>query len=194
MNDTVDMTISRRGLLRKIGAGAAVAVAGPSFAEASLGARVLARAKVSDAAKPEGPIRLDRNETAFGPSKRAIAAMQEAAMNGVSRYPDAGLQAVQTEIANFHGVEPNRVVVGAGSTQILRMAIDTLVGSGGTLISATPTFELIGRYAPERGAEVVAIPLTRNHAHDLDAMAARSNAATGLVYICNPNNPTGTLT
>src|SRR4029077_19115620 len=62
------------------------------------------------------------------------------------------------------------------------------------ILSPGRTSRLAGGHARRRGAEVVAVPLTRNHAHDLDTMFARSDAATGLVYICNPNNPTGTLT
>jgi len=59
---------------------------------------------------------------------------------------------------------------------------------------ARPTFELMGDCARRAGAEVITIPLTHDYSHDLSAMLARSDSATGLVYICNPNNPTGTLT
>jgi len=86
------------------------------------------------------------------------------------------------------------VVLGCGSSELLRTAVDTFVGPGRTLISAVPSFELPGLHAQRGGGEVVAVPLTRNHAHDLGAMLARADATTGLVYICNPNNPTGTLT
>ena len=194
MNDSAATPISRRSLLRRMGAGAAAAVAAPSLAEASLGAIPMAPVVSLGAIKPEGPIRLQRNESAYGPSQRAIAAMQEAAVNGASRYPDVGSEALRTKIASLHGLTTDRVVLGCGSSEILRMAADAFVGSGRRLISAVPTFDLIGRYARRAGAEVVAVPLTRNYAHDLDAMFARSDAATGLVYICNPNNPTGTLT
>jgi histidinol-phosphate aminotransferase len=194
MKESVAMPISRRSLLRRMGAGAAAAVAAPCLAEVSLGATLAAPVVSLNAVKPEGPIRLHRNESAYGASHRAIAAMQEAAMNGASRYPDVDSEALRTKIASLHGVTADRVVLGCGSSEILRMAVDAFVGSGRGLISAVPTFELIGRYARRAGAEVVGVPLTRNYAHDLDGMFARANAATGLVYICNPNNPTGTLT
>ena len=184
MSDIVAMPITRRSLLRRIGTGAAAAVAAPSFAEASPGGAI----------KPEGPIRLHTNEAAYGPSHRAIAAMQEAAATRASRYADVDSEALRTKIAAVHGLTTDRIVLGCGSSEILRMAVDAFVGSGRRLISAVPTFDLIGQHARRRGAEVVAVPLTRSYGHDLDAMLARSDGATGLVYICNPNNPTGTLT
>ena len=94
----------------------------------------------------------------------------------------------------FHGLPPDRVVLGCGSGEILRIAADTFVGSRRSLIVAQPTFELIAAYAKRAGADIVAVPLSKDFSHDLPAMLARSNAATGLVYICNPNNPTGSLT
>jgi len=186
--------ISRRTLLRRMGAGAAAVVAAPSLAEPALGQSLTASVRSASAITPTGPVRLHKNEPAYGPSRRAIAAMQEAALNEASRYPDVASEALRTRIAGLHGVTTDRIVLGCGSSEILRMAVEAFVGSRRTLISAVPTFELVGRCARRGGAEVVAVPLTRNHAHDLDAMLARADAAAGLVYICNPNNPTGTLT
>ena len=188
------MPISRRTLLRRMAAGATAAAISPSLAEASLGATLVASVASPGAIKPAGPIRLHRNETAYGPSHRAIAAIQQAALNDAFRYPDVESEALRSKIASLHGVTTDCVVLGCGSSELLRMAVDAFVGSRRTLISALPTFELIGRYARRGGAEVITVPLTRNYGHDLDAMLARLDAATGLVYICNPNNPTGTLT
>jgi histidinol-phosphate aminotransferase len=86
------------------------------------------------------------------------------------------------------------VVLGCGSGEILRIAADAFVGSRHPLIVAQPTFDLIGTCAKRAGADIVAVPLSKDYSHDLPAMLSRSNAATGLVYICNPNNPTGSLT
>ena len=69
-----------------------------------------------------------------------------------------------------------------------------LPGAGGTLITASPTFGLIGEYARHAGSNVIGIPLGPDGSHDLDGMLARASVETSLVYICNPNNPTGTLT
>ena len=74
------------------------------------------------------------------------------------------------------------------------MAAAAFTGPGRGLVAALPTFPLLMDYAIDEGANVAAVPLTSAHAHDLDAMLAKTSGETGLVYICNPNNPTGTLT
>jgi histidinol-phosphate aminotransferase len=81
------------------------------------------------------------------------------------------------------------VVLGCGSAEILRMAVDAFAGPRKALVAALPTFDLIDAYAQRAGAEMVAVPLRRDYSHDLDGMRARTDAATGLVYVCNPNNP-----
>ncbi len=174
------MGISRRFLLRQIGAAAVGAAAVPALGEASI--------------RPEGPIRLDRNENAYGPSPRAIAAMQEAARTTAHRYPEADTELLRDAIARFHRVSREQIVVGCGSSEILRMAVEAFLGPRKSLIVARPTFQFITDCARHAGADVVTVPLTREYAHDMSAMLARSDSSTGLVYICNPNNPTGTLT
>jgi histidinol-phosphate aminotransferase len=74
------------------------------------------------------------------------------------------------------------------------MAVAAFLTRGKTLILASPGFEPMANLAKEAGADVIAIPINKRYAHDLDAMLRRTNASTGLVYICNPNNPTGSLT
>src|SRR5712672_1013812 len=110
--------ISRRTLLRTMGAGAAVAIAAPAFAEASIGAAQVAIVESPRTIKSAEPIRLHRNEAAYGPSHRAIAAMQEAARNGAARYPDVESEALRTKIAGLHGVATDSVVLGCGSSEI----------------------------------------------------------------------------
>src|SRR5436309_3167047 len=182
------MAISRRALLGRIGAIAAGTAVAPSLAEASPPA-IRNRGRT-----PFPPIRLNRNENAYGPSARAIAAIQETARTSAHRYPQADAEALRNKIADLHRVQSDQVVLGCGSGEILRMAVDVFVGPHKKLVVALPTFELIGEYGRHAGAQVVAVPLTRTYSHDLDAMLARSQAAAGLVYICNPNNPTGSLT
>jgi histidinol-phosphate aminotransferase len=101
---------------------------------------------------------------------------------------------LQEKLARLHQVKPDQIVLGCGSSEILRMAGEAFLGPGKKLIMATPSYPLLVYLAQLRGAEVVALPLTRERSHDLEAMLARSDTSTGLVYICNPNNPTGTLT
>ena len=146
-----------------------------------------------DTAQGRRPIRLNRNENAYGASDKVIAGMRDA-VSSATRYPDFAREDLQSRIAGLHGVTTEQVVLGCGSGEILRMAVDAFLESKKKVVVAQPTFELIGQYARRLGTEVVAIPLNKDYSHDLNAMRARSDATTGLVYICNPNNPTGTLT
>jgi len=186
--------LSRRSLLQRIGAIAAGTAVAPSLAEATSSAPPDEPTLTSGASRPVGPIRLNRNENAYGPSPKAIASMLEASQNAANRYPDLESEALRNRIGRFHSVTPDHVVLGCGSGEILRMAADAFLGSRKTLIVARPTYELMSDCARRAGGEVVAIPLSKDYAHDLTAMLARTDAATRLVYICNPNNPTGSLT
>ena len=98
------------------------------------------------------------------------------------------------QIARVHNVRPEQVLLGCGSTEILRAATCAFLGSGRQLIQASPTFEAIEHYARAAGSEVISVRLTSAFAHDLEGMLARASASTTLVYICNPNNPTASLT
>jgi histidinol-phosphate aminotransferase len=120
--------------------------------------------------------------------------MREAAGDGANRYPDAQSEALQSTLAGFHHVRPAQVVLGCGSSEILRIAVTAFGGSGRKVVAASPTFGLVEQSARRSGADVVSVPLARNYAHDLDAMLAAVDGRADLVYICNPNNPTGSLT
>jgi histidinol-phosphate aminotransferase len=143
---------------------------------------------------PGGPVRLHRNENAYGPSRHVIMATRTAALNVANRFPTEELEALRSAIAARHRVETDQVVLGCGSTDILHTAARAFVETGKTIVTASPTFEWFDGFAGRLGAEVVAVPLARDYSHDLAAMLARCNAATAIVYVCNPNNPTGTLT
>ena len=182
------MRISRRHLLRRLAAGAVVTTAMPFIDEASCAATP----RSSSAHRHGGPIRLNLNENAYGPSERAVATLRDS-LGLVHRYPDSA-DALVGEIAALHGVTRERVVLGSGSTEILRMAAATFLGPRKKVVLASPTFDLIAEYARSEGAEVATVPLDKRYAHDLDAMLAQADAPGSLVYICNPNNPTGSLT
>jgi len=141
-----------------------------------------------------GPIRLDRSDNAYGPSPRAIAAMRSAPSSVDRQHPERELEALRRAIAARHGCALERVVLGCGSGEILRMAVDAFAGSGRKVIAALPTVELLSESARRAGADVVEVPLRKDYAHDLDAMLACSDPRAGLIYVCNPNDPTGTLT
>src|SRR5205823_6308205 len=182
-----------RTLLR-IGAIATGSSVAPGLAEA---ARIAARGgspRTIGAGQPMGSIRLSRDENAYGPSANAISVMQQAALTVANRHPDADPDTLRNILAALHRVTSEQIVLGCGSTEILGIAGDAFVGPRKKLMIAVPTFDWIGDCARRAGADVIAVPLTKTYAHDLDAMLARTDAATGLVYICNPNNPTGSLT
>lgn len=181
------MTLDRRHLLKQLGMGiAAGSILVPERASADSDQRP------SDVPlEHHGPIRLDRNENAYGPSPKAIAAIQEAASH-TSRYPDTA--ALQNALALRHHVKPEQIVLGAGSTDLLRMTASAFLNAGKTLILGNPTCDLLAGYAKSNGADVIEIPLRSDHAHDLNAMLQRcTQSEAGLIYVCNPNSPTGTL-
>jgi histidinol-phosphate aminotransferase len=186
------MPISRRTLLGRLAAGAAVAAAVPLEAADTLGAS-LGRA-APEAIRSGQPIRLHRNESIYGPSSKVTAVMQEAAGRPASRYPDGDAEALRLKIASLHGVAPAHVVLGCGSSELLRMAIDAFVRPQQKILAALPTFESLDQYAKRAGVEVVGVPLSKDWSYDVSAMLARTDPTTRLVYICNPNNPTGSLT
>jgi histidinol-phosphate aminotransferase len=110
-----------------------------------------------------------------------------------ARYQDAKEVELANTLARLHGVKPEQVVLGCGSGEILKMADAAFLGPEASVVAAEPTFEAVFDYAQVTRARAVKVPLTADHRHDLDRMAAACDARTGLVYVCNPNNPTGTI-
>jgi histidinol-phosphate aminotransferase len=175
-------------LLRQVGAGAA---AGVGLPRTSL---LLSAIEPSPGEHAEGPVRLHLNENAWSASPKATSAIRDGGATAANRYPGAQEESLRSRLADLHAVSPGQVVLGCGSSEILRMAATAFSGSGRKVIVALPTFESISDAARRAGTEVVSVPLRSDHAHDLDEMLARTGADTGLVYVCNPNNPTGSLT
>lgn len=140
-----------------------------------------------------GPILLNRNENPYGPSTTALAAIRASFLTA-NRYPTSEYASLTEKIAAFHRVKPEQIVLGAGSREILRMAASAYLPHGKHLILARPTYEPIAGFATALNAEIKTVPLNARHQHDLDSMLAQMGPSTGLVYICNPNNPTGTIT
>jgi histidinol-phosphate aminotransferase len=140
-----------------------------------------------------GPTLLNRNENAYGPSEKVQAVIREAA-SASSRYPRGENDILRNMLADLHKVKPDQVVLGVGSSEILRMAGAAYLGPNKKLLVPSPTYPSLVNYAEAYGVPVVKIPLTRTSEHDTEAMLAKVDSATGIVYICNPNNPTGTLT
>ena len=183
------MSASRRNFLRQLAASAAMTAALPSIAETAFG---ISPRSLNDA--PSGkPIILSRNESAYGPSEQVIAAMS-GAVHSANRYPQTQTRDLFERIARLHGIALERIVLGCGSSEILAAAAAAFAGPGKKVVTALPTYEYLGAAAKIAGAEIVTVPLSKNYAHDLNAMLARTDAATRLIYICNPNNPTASIT
>ena len=181
------MALSRRTFLRSLGAGATAGALPFSLPGFSSGSSF-------PVSQSLGTIRLDRNENPFGPSQK-VAETLRSASSTVNRYPASECEKLSEQIAAFHRVNPAQVLLGCGSTDILRMAALAFLGPGKQLVQASPTFEAMEHYAQPTGAEVVRVPLAKDFAHDLDAMAAHGTTSVPtLFYICNPNNPTASLT
>jgi histidinol-phosphate aminotransferase len=108
------------------------------------------------------------------------------------RYPDEAADRLVEMIAKLHGVLTDQVILGAGSSEVLKLAAAAFSSPSRKVVMADPTFEALGQYGRAAGAEVVNVPLTASYGHDLPKMAAVPGA--GIIYVCNPNNPTGSIT
>ena len=204
-------SMSRRRFAHLFGAGAAYAFARPQI---SLAAPLLS-------AGPGAPananvVRLSSNENPYGPSPMALRAMSDA-FSLAWRYPDEHTDLLVESLAKINGVNRDQILLGDGSGEILKLCAEAFTGpltadndrtvtlarptrggalqfrpGRGKLIVADPTFEAILNHANINQAEVVKIPLTSSFGHDLPKMLAA--ASEGLIYICNPNNPTASIT
>lgn len=136
-----------------------------------------------------GIIRLSSNENPYGPSKKALEAAAEAAANG-AYYPGAINRELVEAIAEKNGLSTDHVMTTSGSMEVLFASADAF-SPYGQIVAPTLTFGPHLRRAERMGGEVVYVPLTADMDQDLATMAKRIGTTTSLVYICNPNNPTG---
>jgi histidinol-phosphate aminotransferase len=134
---------------------------------------------------------LASNESPFPPHPKVVEAIERAA-GAMNRYPDPGATLLRSRIAERYETEPGRVAVGNGSCEILLAAAEALCEPGDEILYAWPSFSMYPFLPALSGAREVRVPLADGGVHDLDAMAAEVTAATQLVLVCNPNNPTGT--
>src|SRR5450830_21018 len=178
------LAISRRTFAGTLGA-----AAGAALFDSPL-VRRTAEAATGRHARPLDAVLLNSNENPYGPSAKALEAAAKAAPN---RYPDGLEEEVRAAIAKHHGVLPEQVVLGCGSSEVLRMADMAFSGPGRRVVAAEPTFEAVLMFAKVLHADGVKVPLTADYRHDLPRMAEACDASTGLLYVCNPNNPTGTI-
>jgi histidinol-phosphate aminotransferase len=171
-------------------------VLGAGLASAGLALLPWRTALAAPAAQPlrtaGAPVRLSANENPYGPGESARRAAREAVAQG-NRYVARDVQEAFVQlIAEREGLSPEHVVLTAGSTELLCMAGAALGAGGGGVVASEEVFPVLPRYAQALGARVTHVPLTEGKAHDLEAMEARVETGTRLVYVCNPSNPTGT--
>src|SRR3954449_587667 len=140
----------------------------------------------------DGPVaKLASNESPYPPIPAVIEAVTKV-LSGVNRYPDPTNAALRKRLSDVHGVPAQRIAIGNGSCDILLAAGDALLEPGAELVYAWPSFSVYPHLAAASGARAIEVPLDERHYHQLDKMAEEINAATRLVIVCNPNNPTST--
>ena len=138
-----------------------------------------------------GTIKLASNESPLGPSPKAVAALQNAIAN-IHRYPDGASFALRRKLADRLNVEPEQLVFGAGADEVLELLAKILLGPGDECVFAWPSFAMYPIVVQGMGATSVQVPLDDEMVHDLPALAAAVNERSKLLFVCNPNNPTGT--
>ena len=140
---------------------------------------------------PEDVALLASNESPWGPLPQVIEAAMRAVQRA-NRYPDPSYWDLRNALADRYGVPANRIAVGNGSVDVLMAAGEALLEEGAELVYAWPAFSVYPHLPAASGARAIEVPLDDEQRHDLDAMLAEITAATRLVIVCNPNNPTST--
>jgi histidinol-phosphate aminotransferase len=189
MTSTDEAAMERRDFLRTgfaLGAGIGAASVG--------GVGVLPQPAHAFPARSDGPLQLNSNENPLG----LAPAARRAVIDGIpeaNRYP-GGRGELVGELAALSGVKEENIVLGCGSTEVLQMAVQALSAPNARLVLAEPTYEDVPWYCQPFPYTLEKVPLDGRFAHDLGRMKQRAAAAPGrvVVYVCNPNNPTGTVT
>src|SRR5271168_110214 len=179
------MELSRRDLLT---ASAIMLMRPISSISAPLGAR-LAAAPLAGGTEP---MLLCWNENPYGPSPAARAAIAQSIAEGC-RYPDDENPRLVGLLAEKEGLGPDHIVTGTGSGELLRALGMLAARQHGEIVAAEPTYTELTEYAEHTAATLKWVPVDKQLRHDLSAMHAAVSAKTRIVYICNPNNPTGTM-
>ena len=140
----------------------------------------------------ENAIKLASNESPIGPSPRAMEAVRKT-LAGVHRYPDGASFALRAALSQRRGVTGEQLGCGAGADEILELLAKAFLGPGDQAVYAWPSFAMYPIVTQGMGAQAVPVPLRGDLVHDLDAMRSAVVPETRVVFVCNPNNPTGTL-
>ncbi len=141
-------------------------------------------------AAPEGKLRLSANESPYSPIPAVLERMQLACTR-VNRYPDITGSALRASLADRLGVGAEQIVIGSGSSELIHALVAAFGADGAEIIVPYPSFPMYTASASLTDAQVVRVPVAADGAVDLQAMADGITDATRLIFICNPNNPTG---
>ena len=136
-------------------------------------------------------IKLASNENPWGPSPRAVKAIA-GMLGSLHRYPDGASYALTQAVARWIGAQADEIVLGNGSNEVIEFLVKAFVATGDAVITSHPSFLMYQKFVQVRGGDNIVIPL-REMRHDLAAIAAAVTDRTRLIFIDNPNNPTGTL-
>jgi histidinol-phosphate aminotransferase len=136
-------------------------------------------------------VKLASNETPFAPHPQVLEAI-EAQLRTLNRYPDPEKSALRRRISERTGVPVGRIAVGNGSCELLLSAAEAMLEPGAEVVYAWPSFSIYPHLAAMSGARAITVPLNEAGEHDLEAMAREITAATRMVIVCNPNNPSAT--
>jgi len=136
-------------------------------------------------------VKLASNENALGPSPKAVAAIQQAAKEA-NRYPDGGGYYLREKLASRLGVGMDNILLGNGSSDLIELAARSLLTNEDEAATSEGSFPLYYLAIREMGARLVAVP-QKNYGYDLEALGKAVGLRTKLIYVANPNNPTGTL-
>jgi histidinol-phosphate aminotransferase len=139
----------------------------------------------------EGAIKLASNENPLGPSPLAVEAIRRAAA-GAHRYPDGASFRLREKLSGRLGVAPGQLVFGCGADELLELVSKAFLRPGDEAVFAWPSFAMYPIVVQGMGAQSVRVPLDAELVHDLPALAKAVGERTRLVFVCNPNNPTGT--
>jgi histidinol-phosphate aminotransferase len=142
--------------------------------------------------RPDGrSFKLSSNENPFGPLPSVMQVIAEACA-GLNRYPDNGAVALTEAIARRHGIPPSHIAVGCGSVGVTQQLLEAAAEPGAEVLYAWRSFEAYPLLVKLAGADEVRVPIQAER-HDLAAMAAAITPRTRVIFVCNPNNPTGTV-
>src|SRR4051795_7514314 len=142
-------------------------------------------------ALPEEVALLASNESPDPPLPEVVEAGTQV-LSGPTRYPDPTNAKLRAALSDRYGVPASRIAIGNGSCDVLLAAGEALLEPGAELVYAWPSFSIYPHLAAASGARAIQVPLDAEHKHDLEAMRQEINAATRMVIVCNPNNPTST--